>query len=137
VISTDFYPTMLAMAGLPLRPEQHIDGKNIVPLLKQSGGLKRDALYWHFPNYIGAGHPNAARPCSVIRKGDWKLIEFLEDNRVELYNLKDDLSEKTDLASKMPDKANALRRMLEQWRKDANVQMPKPNPKYRPQGSSS
>ena len=131
VISTDFYPTILAMAGLPLRPRQHVDGVNIVPLLEQSGGLKRDALYWHFPNYIGR-HPEPATPCSVIRKGHWKLIEFFEDGRVELYNLKDDLREKNNLASKMPDKAKELRQMLERWRKEADVQMPKPNPKYRP-----
>jgi len=131
VISTDFYPTMLAMADLPQRPQQHVDGENIVPLLKQSGDLQRDTLYWHFPNYTG-GHRNGARPCSVIRKGDWKLIERFEDNRVELYNLEDDLGEKSDLARKMPDKAKELRRMLDRWRREADVQMPKPNPKYRP-----
>jgi len=136
VTSTDFYPTILAMAGLPPRPRQHVDGVNIVPLLEQSGGLKRDALYWHFPNYI-ARHPQPATPYSVIRKGDWKLIESLEGNHVALYNLKEDLGEKNDLASRMPAKAKALCQMLERWRQEADVQMPKPNPKYRLQRTPS
>ena len=130
VISTDFYPTILVMAGVPPRPRQHVDGESIVPLLTQGGALKRQSLYWHFPNYIGAGHPNPATPCSAIRNGQWKLIEFLEDNHVELYNLKEDLAEQNDLAAKMPDKAKELRGMLERWRKEADVQMPRPNPKY-------
>ena len=134
VISTDFYPTILEMAGLPPRTEQHVDGESIVPLRKHDGDLKRDALYWHYPNYIGAGHPNPARPCSVIRKGDWKLIESLEDRHVELYNLKEDLGEKNDLASRMPEKAKELGRMLQQWRKEADVQMPRPNPEYVEEG---
>ncbi|MFP6874501.1 MAG: sulfatase [Verrucomicrobiales bacterium] len=133
VISTDFFPTILNMAGLPLRPKEHMDGENIVPLLKQEGGLKRDALYWHYPNYIGAGHPGGARPCSVIRKGNWKLIESLEDNRLQLFNLKEDRGEKNDLASRMPEKAKELRRMLEGWRENAAVQMPKVNPDFDPQ----
>jgi arylsulfatase A-like enzyme len=131
VISTDFYPTILEIAGLPPRPDQHVDGENIVPLLRQEGELKRDTLYWHFPNYIGPGHPEGATPCSVIRKGHWKLIEFLEDDHVELYHLEKDLGEKNDLASKMPEKARELREMLHQWRKEAHVQMPRTNPKYR------
>ncbi|MCP4196546.1 MAG: sulfatase-like hydrolase/transferase, partial [Proteobacteria bacterium] len=132
VISTDFYPTILAMAGLAPRPEQHLDGKNIVPLLKQDENIGRDALFWHYPNYIGAGHPGGARPCSVIRRGDWKLIESFEYNRLELYNLKDDLSEQEDLASSMPKKTQELHRMLKQWRAEAKVQMPKRNPDYDP-----
>ncbi|MFC1805613.1 hypothetical protein ACFL09_01365 [Planctomycetota bacterium] len=68
----------------------------------------------------------------MIRKGDWKLIESLEDGRAELYNLKDDLGGKKDLASRMPAKAKELRQMLERWRTEAAVQMAKPNPKYRP-----
>ena len=130
VISTDFYPTLLDMAGLPQRPRQHVDGESLAPLLKQQEELKREALYWHFPNYIGPGHPDGATPCSVVRRGDWKLIEFFEDDRAELYNLKDDIGEQHDLAAKKPDQVKQLRRMLKQWREQARVQMPKPNPKY-------
>ena len=68
----------------------------------------------------------------MIRRGDWKLIESFEDNRLELYNLKDDLGEQEDLASSMPEKTQELHRMLEQWRAEAKVQMPKSNPDYDP-----
>ncbi len=132
VISTDFFPTILEIAGLPPRPECHVDGVNIVSLLKGEAGLKRDALYWHYPNYIGAGHPGGARPCSVVRKGDWKLIESLEDNRLELFSLREDLGEKNDLAASMPEKAGELRRLLDDWRKEAGVQMPQVNPGFKP-----
>ena len=132
IIGLDLYPTLLAAGGAPLPEDQPIDGVNLLPLLTRGEEPHRSALYWHFPNYIGPGHPDGAKPCSVIRKGRWKLIEFLEDHRVELYNLEDDLGESNDLAATMPEKAGELRRMLEVWRKDADVQMPRPNPKYRP-----
>ena len=131
VTGTDFFPTILDIVGLRSRPECHVDGVNIVPLLKQKvNHLERDALYWHYPNYIGAGHPGGARPCSVIRKGDWKLIESLENDQLELFNLREDLGEKNNLALSMPRKANELRQVLQAWRKDAKVQMPKPNPRF-------
>ena len=131
VMGTDFFPTILDIVGLKSRPECHIDGINIVPLLKQKvNHLERDALYWHYPNYIGAGHPGGARPCSVIRKGDWKLIESLENGQLELFNLKEDLGEKNNLALTLPRKANELRQALHTWRRDTKVQMPKPNPSF-------
>ena len=132
VISTDYYPTLLAMNGLDARPEQHLDGRSLVPLLKKTGTVKREALYWHYPNYIGARHPGGARPCGVIRQGDWKLIESFENNRLELFNLKDDLGEQVDLAAKMPAKAKALQRQLTAWRAKTKVQMPKRNSAYQP-----
>jgi len=130
VISTDFFPTILKIAGLPARPECHVDGVDMVPLLKGERSIKRDALYWHYPNYIGAGHPGGARPCSVVRKGDWKLIESLEDNRLELFDLSKDLGEKNDLAAVMPEKAGLLKNLLDDWRKEAGVQMPRINPDF-------
>ncbi|MHC4495918.1 MAG: sulfatase-like hydrolase/transferase, partial [Planctomycetota bacterium] len=87
VTSTDFYPTMLEMAGLPLKPRQHVDGVSLVSLLKQRGKPKRRAIYWHYPHYHGSGN----KPSGAIRAGDYKLIEWYEDNSVELYNLKDDI----------------------------------------------
>jgi arylsulfatase A-like enzyme len=131
VISHDFPPTLLEIAGLPPMPEQHVDGVSLLPLLKQSGDLKPRSLFWHFPNYIGATHIDPARPLSVIRDGDWKLIEFLEDGRLELYNLRDDLGEQNNLAARMPDQAGRLQRQLAEWRAAAQVQMPQPNPEYR------
>jgi arylsulfatase A-like enzyme len=125
VTSTDFYPTMLQMAGLPLRPEQHIDGVSLVPLLKNKGKLDRKALYWHYPHYHGSGN----RPGGAIRAGDYKLLEWYENGAVELYNLRDDIGEKNDLAKKMPEKAAELRSMLHQWRKQTRAKMPASGPR--------
>jgi arylsulfatase A len=131
VISNDFYPTLLEMAGLPLMPEQHRDGLSLWPLLKGASSLERDALYWHFPNYIDrSSHPDPATPCSVIRSGDWKLIERFESGECELFNLKEDLAEKNDLSDEMPEKVEELKKMLAKWRKDVNAQMPEINPDY-------
>jgi len=124
VTSTDFYPTLLEMAGLPLRPEQHVDGVSIVPLLRGGQSLPRQAIYWHYPHYANQG----GSPGGVVRAGDYKLIEFYEDNRVELYNLKDDLGEKNDLAARMPDKAKELRERLARWRQEVGARMPTPAP---------
>jgi len=125
VTSTDFYPTMLEMAGLPARPAQHVDGVSLVPLLRQSGAADRKALYWHYPHYHGSGN----RPSGAVRAGDFKLIEWYEDGRVELYNLKDDLGEQNDLAASMPDKAAELRRMLHAWRNEVGAKMPEGEPR--------
>jgi arylsulfatase A-like enzyme len=100
VVSTDFYPTMLAMADLPPRPEQHVDGQSLLPLLKQEGELKREAIYWHYPHYGNQG----GSPGGAVRSGDWKLIEFYGPKRVELYNLADDLGEAHDLAAAEPER---------------------------------
>lgn len=125
VTSTDFYPTMLEMAGLPARPKQHVDGVSLVPLLKEEGTLKREAMYWHYPHYHGSGN----RPSGAVRAGDYKLIEWYEDGQVELYNLKDDLGEQQDLATKQPEKAAKLRRMLHAWRKEMDGKMPAGTPR--------
>jgi arylsulfatase A-like enzyme len=128
VTSTDFYPTMLEMAGLPLKPKQHIDGVSLVPLLKGKEKLRREAIFWHYPHYGNQG----GSPGGAVRAGDYKLIEFYEDSRAELYNLKADISEKKNLSGKMPDKAAKLHKILQTWRKDVNAQMPTLNPDYAP-----
>jgi len=122
VTSTDFYPTMLQMAGLPLRPKQHVDGLSMVPLLMRTGKLRREAIYWHYPHYHGSGN----KPSGAIRAGDYKLIEWYEDNSIELYNLKEDIGEKNDLAGSMPEKAADLRRLLHQWLKQTKAKVPTP-----------
>lgn len=122
VISVDYFPTMAAMAGADASPA--VDGKSLVPLLKGGGALKRDAIYWHYPHY----HPGSATPYSAVRQGHWRLIEFFEDNHVELYNLKEDIGEQNDLAQKMPEKAAELRKKLQDWRESVGAQMPTPNP---------
>ena len=125
MISTDYYPTMLEMAGLPLRPAQHLDGVSLVPLLK--GGKRAErALFWHYPHYGNQG----GSPVGTIRKGDFKLIEWYEDMRVELYDVKHDLGEKEDLAAKRPQDVTALRKELNAWREVVKAKMPTPNPAF-------
>ena len=128
VISMDFYPTILEMTGLDGDSEHNadMDGLSIAALLKNPNArLKRKELYWHYPHY----YPTTS-PVSSIRQGDWKLIEYFEDERVELYNLKKDIGEVNNLAEKMPKRAEELRKCLDLWRKNVNAQMPVPNPKY-------
>ncbi len=126
VCSIDFFPTILEMAEI--KPQQPVDGLSLVPLLKQADGFKRDALYWHYPHYANQG----GKPGGVIRQGDYKLIEFYEDGHLELYDLEHDISEKSNLADKMPDKAMELERKLDAWRRDVKAQMMNPNPNYDP-----
>ena len=128
VIGADFFPTLLAMAGVR-GPQSHtLDGESLVPLLRQSGTLARDALYWHYPHY----HPGGATPYGAIREGAFRLVEFYEDNRVELYDLSDDIGETKDLAASRPEKAAALRKRLAEWRTRVGAQMPTPNPDHDP-----
>ena len=124
VISTDFYPTMLEMAGLPPKPEQHVDGVSWVPLLK-GRTLDPRPLFWHYPHYGNQG----GTPGAAIREGDWKLIQFFEPGKdVELYNLKDDIGEKNNLAKQMPQKARELHRKLRQWQFEVDAKFPTPTP---------
>jgi arylsulfatase A len=126
VCGIDFYPTLLTAAGGKPNPGQIIDGINMIPLLKQTGVPDRAALYWHYPHYSDQG----GRPGGAVRQGDWKLIEYYEDNRVELYNVAKDLSEKDNLAPQMPDKAEAMLKLLHDWRKSVDAQLNTPNPQY-------
>jgi arylsulfatase A-like enzyme len=128
VCSIDFYPTVLEMTGAGAGPKQTIDGVSLVPLLKRSGPLSREALYWHYPHYSNQG----GKPGGAVRRGDDKLIEFYEDGRLELYDLGNDPGEKNDLAAARPEKARELHALLRAWRKSVDAQMPIPNPDYRP-----
>jgi arylsulfatase A-like enzyme len=137
VIGIDFYPTFLEIAGAN-KPARHVlDGKSIVPLLKDFGSFKCEAIFWHFPAYLEPYNkkqePWRTTPAGAIRQGDWKLIEFFEDGNIELYNLKEDISEKNDLAKTKPEKAKELHRMLIEWRKSLNAPVPtEKNPEYDP-----
>lgn len=136
VHGVDFFPTMLELAGAKPDPAQPMDGESIVPLLRQTGELKRDAIFWHLPIYLeGRGGVPGWRltPCGAIRQGDFKLVEFFEDGRLELYNLREDLSESKDLAAAMPQKVKELHDRLIAWRRNVNAAMPLgPNPRYVP-----
>ncbi|MEO5803268.1 MAG: sulfatase [Verrucomicrobiota bacterium] len=130
ITGVDLYPTLMEVAGAK-RPENYpLDGVSYLKVLTSGGKekLNRDATYWHFPGYLGAGENSwRTKPVGVIRSGDWKLMEFFEDNHLELYNLKDDLSEKNNLAAKNPEKAKELQTKLAAWRKELNAPMPTPN----------
>jgi arylsulfatase A-like enzyme len=126
VITTDYFPTILEMCGLPLHPEWHADGVSIVAALKQIGPLAARPLFWHYPHYGNQG----GQPAGAIRQGDWKLVEFFEDDHVELYNLRNDLVEQHDRAAAEPEMARKLREKLHAWRTAVGAKMPSPNPTY-------
>jgi arylsulfatase A-like enzyme len=126
-VHVDLFPTFLELAGVKDRPKQPLDGVSLLPLLTEpSAKLGREAIYFHFPGYLEGSVAGKWRtpPVGFIRAGDWKLMEFFEDGRLELYNLRDDLGERTNLAAKMPDRAKELHGKLAAWRKDLNAAMP-------------
>jgi uncharacterized sulfatase len=127
VTSVDFFPTMVEIAGLQSRAQHRVDGVSLLPLFRQTGRLNRRAIYWHYPHY------HHTTPAGAVRAGDFKLIEYFDDGRVELYNLRDDIGETTNLAKNMPRKAQQLRNMLAAWRKSVGARMPTKNPDYDPQ----
>jgi len=127
VIGMDYFPTLLESAGLKAMPQQHCDGKSLLPLLTQTGGVVPRDFFWHYPHYH-----DSTTPYSSVRSGDWKLVEYLEDGKLELYDLKKDPAESHNCASESPEKATLLRSKLESWRRDVGAQMPSPNPKYDP-----
>ena len=135
VISVDFFPTILEIIGLENKAKKPIDGVSLVPLLKRTGTLNRQAVYWHYPHY----HSSSIGPCGAIRAGDYKLIEWFDEsicgpgNRFELYNLKEDIGEQNNLAKEMPEKTHELKEMLQDWRNEVNAQMLTPNPNFNPQ----
>ncbi len=127
ITSTDFYPTLLELAAAPLMPEQHLDGISFAGLLDGESSLDREDLFWHYPHYEGGWEPSSA-----IRSGDWKLIDYYEESRVELFNLKNDVGEYHNLAETYPDLTQSLRQKLYDWRKEVNANKPSPNPKFDP-----
>ncbi|QQS46360.1 MAG: sulfatase [Acidobacteriota bacterium] len=130
VYSMDLFVTAVEAAGS--RNTTGTDGMSLLPLLTGRGGLRREALYWHYPHYsnqsINGGRLD--QPGAAIRQGDYKLIEFYQDNRVELYDLKNDIGERNDLARGNPRLAERLRGKLAAWRKTVGAQMMTPNPAY-------
>lgn len=123
IVSMDFFPTMLELAGLPLMPNLHKDGQSIMPLLKESSGLPARELYWHYPHY----HGSTWTPGASIRDGDWKLIEFYHHEKAELYNLKRDPGEQNDVASTEVAIRDKLLTKLHAWQAKMGARMPVPN----------
>ncbi len=128
VIVMDLFPTLLRAAGLAFPDDVTLDGVDLRPLLTNTDvSLDRDALFFHYPHYYAT-----SSPVSAVRSGDWKLLEYLEDDRVELFNLKDDLGETNNLAEALPTQAAALRTRLHRWREEIGASMPSPNPDFKP-----
>ena len=123
VILTDFYPTLLEVAGLKTRKHYPGDGESLLPVLTGEADLQRDALFWHYPNF--AFHRDN-RLGSAIRMGDYKLIEFFDRNEVELYNLREDLGEKKNLAGVEVGRVEEMRKRLSRWREKSGARMPRP-----------
>nr|WP_206170896.1 sulfatase [Phragmitibacter flavus] len=125
VSSPDFFATLMEASGATLDTNPVLDGVSLVPLFKGESLTSRP-LFWHYPHYGNQG----SAPASAVRLGDWKLIEWLEDGRMELFNLKDDLSETNDLAGAQPDRVKELKAKLDEWIKEVGGLMPAKNPGY-------
>lgn len=135
VTSVDYLPTICEVADVPIPSDRDIDGLSLVGHLK-SGGKKplgRESLFWHFPHYRGRD----VVPYSIVRAGDWKLIKRYEGQTFELFNLKDDLSERNDRSEKMPEKVRELDAILQRWLVRTRAKLPKPNPDYAPDSKST
>jgi arylsulfatase A-like enzyme len=129
IMGIDLYPTLVDVAHAESPPNYPLDGVSLLPVLNGvQKTLGRSGLAWHFPGYLGFG-PGEWRttPASAVHFGDWKLIEFFEDGRQELYNLKDDIGEKNNLASENPDKVQELHEKMLAWRKELGAKMPTKN----------
>lgn len=125
-ITTDLHATFAELAGVAV-PEGALDGVSLRPLFTDpAAALKREALFWHLPHY------HHSTPASAVRRGDWKLLEFFEDERLELYQLADDPAETKNLASAEPERARALRQTLHDWRARVGARLPVANPQHDP-----
>ena len=127
VITSDLFATMLDIGGTQVPEGQVVDGLSLMPLLQQRDTLGREALYWHFPTSCWSRQPTGA-----IRKGKYKLIEFFEDDHIELYDLETDIGETVNLASTQPERAAELLQDIRSWRRSIQARMPTPNPEYDP-----
>jgi len=132
VVSIDFLPTICDMVGISfsgVKINGRIDGISVASVLKDPDShLPNRAIYWHYPHFSNQG----GRPGAAVRVGNWKLIERYEFGRLELYDLKNDVGERKNLAKRFPDRADRMRSMLVRWRQSVRANMPKPNPAYEP-----
>ena len=148
IIGVDLYPTLCGIAGVPTPKSQVLDGKSLLPLFDQKtnnfdiDGVPR-SLYWHFPAYLnsyGQGHSAEqqdvlfrSRPCSIVRRGPWKLMQFFETGNLELYNLPNDIGEANNVAEQNPQVVAELLNDLQSWQAQVKAAIPaKPNPDFSP-----
>ena len=127
VTSTDFYPTLLELLGIDMPDDDLRDGVSLASLLAEGPPPDRDAIFWHYPHYHGTWWS----PGAAVRAGDWKLLEFYQEEKVELYNLSQDIGEQNDLSKAMPEKTRELLDLLHLWQRDIGAKMPTPNPQFR------
>ncbi len=125
VVSMDLFTTILDIAGV--RHNKN-DGENLLPVLAKGKKLSRDELFWHYPHYHGSGW----KPGSALRKADWKLVVHAEDLHTELFNLKDDPGETTDLAAENQTKVEELKKILNKKLIKSNAKFPELNPDFKP-----
>ncbi len=128
-VHVDLLPTLCEIAGIRPPSDHPLDGVSLVPLLRDPAAhLGRDAIFWHFPGYIAAYGKSGRRttPTGVIRAGNFKLLEFFEDGRLELYNVVEDLGEKNNLTRSLPEKTQELQAKLAAWRTSVKAPMPEP-----------
>ena len=128
VCSTDFYPTILEYCGLPLKPDQHLDGQSLIPLMSGEERLSRENLFWHYPHYSNQG----GFPAAALRNRDWKLIERFEDGQVHLYHLKDDPGERKDRSKDFPDRVMRMRENLHRWYREVDAKFLQPKDGQQP-----
>ncbi len=127
VTGADFYPTILELCGVPLKPDQHVDGVSLAPLLAGDTIAPRP-LYWHYPHYDNQG----GEPSSIYRDGDWKLIHYYEDGHNELYNVSTDIGEASDLSRTHPARTAQMAEQLDEWLRSVGAKFPQPDPSYSP-----
>ena len=130
--SADFFPTLLEVARIKLPSHLEIDGTSFIDQLQgRESPTERQPLYWHFPGYLPARMDVGTwrtTPAGAIREGDFKLIEFFETGKIELYNLALDIGERDNLAATRPEKARELHDQLRAWRKALAAPMPSMKP---------
>ena len=142
VTGLDFFPTFLDAAGIAVPAQKLLDGNSLLPLLTGKGAIPDRTLYWHFPIYLqkydGVGDDShdplfRTRPGTVLLQGTWKLHEYFEDGRLELYDLGSDIGERNNLSQTMPEMSQELHRAMLDWRSETNAPVPsRKNPKFDP-----
>jgi len=138
VTNIDFFPTILEVAGISIPPGKVLDGQSLLPVMTGKGTIEKRSLFWHFPVYLEGGNRETqdpvfrTRPGSAIRSGDWKLIQYYENNNLELFNLADDIGEKNNIAEINASKTEELLEILNEWRIETNAPVPtEQNPEYK------
>jgi arylsulfatase A-like enzyme len=126
VINTDWVPTLLELAGKPVPPG--LDGVSFAACLTGRGPAPQCPLFWHFPHYTNQG----SRPSGAMREGHWMMVEYYDEEKTELYDLRTDLGQRQDLAGQQPERTARMRAALAAWRKDVNAQENSPNPDFDP-----